>query len=120
MRFKRGVAVTAIALTSVLSVVGCAKDSGSSNSPTGGDAAGCKTVDKPAAASAQTTTSEATSNVDGSAMKVGLAFDIGGRGDASFNDSAATGLDDAIETSVSSRRTPRSSRPPTRRARTRS
>lgn len=98
MRFKRGVAVTAIALTSVLSVVGCAKDSGSSNSPSGGDsnAAGCKTVDKPAAASAETTSSESASSVDGSALKVGLAFDIGGRGDASFNDSAAAGLDKAI------------------------
>jgi basic membrane protein A and related proteins len=97
LRFKRGVAVTAIALTSVLSVVGCAKDSGSSNTTAGGDATGCKTVDKPAAASAETTSSEASTNVDGSAMKVGLAFDIGGRGDASFNDSAANGLDDAIE-----------------------
>ncbi len=98
MRFKRGVAVTAIALTSVLSVVGCAKDSGSSDSPSGSDnsAAGCKTVDKPAAASGETTTTEAGDKADGSAMKIGLAFDIGGRGDASFNDSAAAGLDKAI------------------------
>ncbi|GAB1508669.1 BMP family lipoprotein [Actinophytocola sp. KF-1] len=98
MRFKRGVAVTAIALTSVLSVVGCAKDSGSSNGGSGGDnsAAGCKTVDKPAAASGGTTTTDAGAQVDGSALKVGLAFDIGGRGDASFNDSAAAGLDKAI------------------------
>lgn len=98
MRFKRGVAVAAIALTSVLSVVGCAKDSGSSNSSSGdtSNAAGCKTVDKPAAASEQTTSSGATSSVDGSALKVGVAYDIGGRGDASFNDSAAAGLDKAI------------------------
>ncbi|MGB3441205.1 MAG: BMP family ABC transporter substrate-binding protein [Actinophytocola sp.] len=97
MRFKRGVAVAAIALTSVLSVVGCAKDSGSSNSPSGGDnAAGCKTVDKPAAASGGASTTEAATKADGSALKVGLAFDIGGRGDASFNDSAAAGLDKAI------------------------
>jgi basic membrane protein A len=98
LRFKRGVAVTAIALASVLSVVGCAKDSGSSNSPSGGDnnAAGCKTVDKPAAASGETTSTEASDKADGSALKVGLAFDIGGRGDASFNDSAAAGLDQAI------------------------
>ena len=98
MRFKRGVAVTAIALTSVLSVVGCAKDSGSSDSPSGSDnsAAGCKTVDRPAAATGGETTSDAATDVDGSALKVGLAFDIGGRGDASFNDSAAAGLDKAI------------------------
>jgi basic membrane protein A len=98
LRFKRGVAVTAIAQTSVLSVVGCAKDSGSSNSGSGGDnsATGCKTVDKPAAASGETTSTDAGTKVDGSALKVGLAFDIGGRGDASFNDSAAAGLDKAI------------------------
>ncbi|WP_246019364.1 BMP family lipoprotein [Saccharothrix australiensis] len=34
--------------------------------------------------------------VDGSALKIGLAFDIGGRGDASFNDLAAAGFDRAI------------------------
>jgi basic membrane protein A and related proteins len=98
LRFKRGVAVTAIALTSVLSVVGCAKDSGSSNNSSGGDsgAAGCKTVDKPAAASGQTSSSASGTKVDGSALKVGMAYDIGGRGDASFNDSAAAGLDKAI------------------------
>lgn len=99
MRFKRGVAVTAIALTSVLSVVGCAKDSASSDNPSGGQdgtAAGCQTVDKPAAASGQTSTEGAAADVDASALKPGLAFDIGGRGDASFNDSAAAGLDEAV------------------------
>ena len=99
MRFKRGVAVTAIALTSVLSVVGCAKDSASSNNQSGnqnGAAAGCQTVDKPAVAEGQASTSKSESKVDGSQLKVGLAFDIGGRGDASFNDSAAAGLDEAI------------------------
>lgn len=98
MRFKRGVAVTAIALTSVLSVVGCAKDSGSSDSSSGdtSTATGCKTVDKPAAASDQTSSSSSSETVDASALKVGVAYDIGGRGDASFNDSAAAGLDKAI------------------------
>jgi len=32
------------------------------------------------------------------ALKVGLAYDIGGRGDQSFNDSAAAGLDEATAT----------------------
>jgi len=32
---------------------------------------------------------------DGEAVKVGLAYDVGGRGDQSFNDSAAVGLDKA-------------------------
>ncbi|GAA4578777.1 BMP family ABC transporter substrate-binding protein [Planotetraspora phitsanulokensis] len=35
------------------------------------------------------------SGSDASSMKVGLAYDIGGRGDQSFNDAAASGLDDA-------------------------
>jgi basic membrane protein A len=98
LRFKRGVAVAAIALTSVLSVVGCAKDSGTSNNASGnsGSSEGCKTVEKPEAASGGATSSDAGAEVDGSKLKVGLAFDIGGRGDASFNDSAAAGLDEAI------------------------
>ena len=99
MRFKRGVAVTAIAMAGVLAVAGCAKDSGSSNGSSGSDnssAEGCKTVDKPAAATGESTSSDAGASVDGSALNVGLAFDIGGRGDASFNDSAAAGLDKAI------------------------
>lgn len=33
----------------------------------------------------------------GEGVKVGLVFDIGGRGDQSFNDSAAAGLDGAVE-----------------------
>ncbi|WP_435743540.1 BMP family lipoprotein [Nocardioides sp. SYSU DS0663] len=33
----------------------------------------------------------------GSDLKVGLAYDVGGRGDQSFNDSAAKGLDRAVE-----------------------
>jgi basic membrane protein A len=34
--------------------------------------------------------------VSGADIKVGLAYDIGGRGDQSFNDSAAAGLDKAV------------------------
>jgi len=36
-----------------------------------------------------------SSAAGGSGLKIGLAYDIGGRGDKSFNDSAATGLDAA-------------------------
>jgi basic membrane protein A len=99
LRFKRGVAVAAIALTSVLSVVGCAKDSGTSNGASGGTGGteGCKTVDKPPAAEGGAASEDPGATVDGSQLKVGLAFDIGGRGDASFNDSAAAGLDNAVE-----------------------
>jgi basic membrane protein A len=92
----RGIAVAAIALTSVLSMAACAKDSGGTNSAsTNGAAGGCKLADKPPAAAGSTSTGSSGDKVDGSALKVGLAYDIGGRGDASFNDSAAAGLDKA-------------------------
>lgn len=39
----------------------------------------------------------ATSSAPASTVKVGMAYDIGGRGDKSFNDSAAKGLDQAKE-----------------------
>ncbi|MGB9376669.1 MAG: BMP family ABC transporter substrate-binding protein [Mycobacteriales bacterium] len=64
MRRKRALALTAVLATAALSVAAC----GSSNSGGGGGGVSKKTV------------------------KVGLAFDIGGRGDKSFNDAAYTGL----------------------------
>lgn len=95
MRLRRGIALVAIALTSALSLVGCAKDSGNTTTnPPGQTASGCQKNNLPAAASAPTTTAGGE-KVDGSALKVGLAYDIGGRGDASFNDAAAAGLDRA-------------------------
>jgi basic membrane protein A len=91
----RGIAVAAIALTSVMSMAACAKDTGSSTSGSTNGASGCKLADKPPAAAASSSSASAGDKVDGSALKVGLAYDIGGRGDASFNDSAAAGLDKA-------------------------
>ncbi|QQQ80925.1 BMP family ABC transporter substrate-binding protein [Saccharothrix sp. 6-C] len=93
----RGLAVAAIALTSVLTMAACAKDTGGNNTGTGSTntAEGCKLADKPPAATATSSSAASGEKVDGSALKVGLAYDIGGRGDASFNDSAAAGLDKA-------------------------
>ncbi|GAA1223963.1 BMP family ABC transporter substrate-binding protein [Kitasatospora nipponensis] len=49
-----------------------------------------------AACGAKSTDSTTTSaGASGSGLKVGMAYDIGGRGDQSFNDSAARGLDKA-------------------------
>ena len=44
-------------------------------------------------------TDEGTEGTDAptSDVKVGMAYDVGGRGDQSFNDSAAAGLDQAVE-----------------------
>ncbi len=54
--------------------------------------------------SSSTTSSSASSSASGSAsaapkssIKVGMAYDVGGRGDRSFNDAAATGLDKAVK-----------------------
>lgn len=97
MRRMRGVAVAAIALTSVMSMAACAKDSTSSSAGGSGSGSssgsGCKLETPPTAAAAGSSTTTSSSKVDGSALKVGLAYDIGGRGDASFNDAAAAGLD---------------------------
>jgi basic membrane protein A len=92
----RGLAVAAIALTSVLSMAACAKDTGGTQgSGSTNTAEGCKLADKPPSAAATSSKAASDEKVDGSALKVGLAYDIGGRGDASFNDSAAAGLDKA-------------------------
>jgi basic membrane protein A and related proteins len=105
VRRSRVTTLAAVALTGALALAGCAKDSGggSSNPPAGGGsqtpgslAAGCKVSTPPAAAAATSSSSTAAGGkVDASALKIGLAFDIGGRGDASFNDAAGAGLDKA-------------------------
>jgi basic membrane protein A len=43
------------------------------------------------------TASEDLCDVEGDGPKVGLAYDVGGRGDQSFNDSAAAGMQQAID-----------------------
>lgn len=96
----RGTALAAAAMAGALVLAGCAKDSsGGSTSNTASSGAGassCVTADKPPAAAAGSSSATATGGkVDGSALKVGLAFDVGGRGDASFNDAAAAGTDKA-------------------------
>ncbi|WP_189153560.1 BMP family lipoprotein [Lentzea pudingi] len=93
----RGTAVAAIALTSLMVVSACAKDSGGGTAPTG-SAGGCEFAEPPTAPVASSTSAAAGGDkVDGSALKIGLAYDIGGRGDASFNDLAAAGFDQAIK-----------------------
>ncbi|MEV6244382.1 BMP family ABC transporter substrate-binding protein [Lentzea sp. NPDC051838] len=92
----RGVAVAAIALTSVMTMAACAKDSGGGSNTNTGSGSACEFATPPPAPAASNTSSAAGDKVDGSALKVGLAYDIGGRGDASFNDSAAAGLDKAL------------------------
>lgn len=97
MRRMRNAAVAAVAITSVLSLVACAKDSGPGGAP-GGNATGngCEKAAPPAAPAGSTSSSTTGTKPDAKALKVGLTFDIGGRGDASFNDAAAAGVDRAV------------------------
>ena len=44
----------------------------------------------------ETASSEPAASEGASGLKVGLAYDVGGRGDRSFNDAAAAGLDKAV------------------------
>jgi len=56
----------------------------------------CGSNDTTTGASSPAPTGAATSAAPQSDAKIGLAYDVGGRGDKSFNDSAAAGLDRAI------------------------
>ena len=60
-------------------------------------AAACGGDDTPGTTAAQATsaTSATTQAAAGEPIKIGLVYDIGGRGDQSFNDAAAAGLDKA-------------------------
>ncbi|WP_186383552.1 BMP family lipoprotein [Amycolatopsis acidiphila] len=85
-------------MVGVLALAGCAKDSGgsgNSNNNASGTAGSCVTAQPPAAPAAATSSSAAGAKVDASRLRIGLAYDIGGRGDASFNDAAAAGVDKA-------------------------
>ncbi len=88
--------LAAAVLTSALVVTGCARDTGTPQG--GGGAAGteCTRNPAPAAAGGAATPAPIAPNADASALRVGMAYDIGGRGDLSFNDSAAAGLEKAI------------------------
>ncbi|OLT47723.1 BMP family ABC transporter substrate-binding protein [Saccharomonospora sp. CUA-673] len=91
-------------MAGVLTMAGCAKDSGSGDAGAaggdggGGEAGSCVTQDAPAAPEGEAEPeAERNTDADASDLKVGLAFDVGGRGDASFNDAAALGVDEAVE-----------------------
>ena len=55
------------------------------------------TADEGTADEGTADTAEETGEPAGESFNVGLTFDIGGRGDQSFNDSAAEGIDRAVE-----------------------
>ena len=77
MRVSRGVKLGAVAVAVAMVLAAC---SSSSNSSSGGGGGGG---------------SSSASSAAKKEVKVGLAYDIGGRGDKSFNDLAAAGLEKA-------------------------
>ncbi|ANY10103.1 ABC transporter substrate-binding protein [Pseudonocardia sp. HH130630-07] len=82
----------AVGAVAVLALAGCARDTGGGGAAQGGE---CERVAPPAVPAASAQPAPEQPKADASALKVGLAYDIGGRGDASFNDAAAAGLDRA-------------------------
>ena len=60
-------------------------------------AAACGDDSSDSEESSDTTSATGDTTAEASDLTVGLAYDLGGRGDQSFNDSAATGLDQAVE-----------------------
>jgi len=70
--------IAAVALVGALALTGCGSDDGGGGATKGAAENKCKSA-------------------KGDGPKVGIAYDIGGRGDQSFNDSAVVGMDKAIE-----------------------
>ncbi|MEA2009192.1 MAG: BMP family ABC transporter substrate-binding protein [Actinomycetota bacterium] len=85
---KRG-ALFVLFLAFALIVAACSSDSDETTTTAAG---GDETTTT--AATEETTTT--AGSMAGEGIKVGMAYDIGGRGDQSFNDSAAAGLDRAV------------------------
>jgi basic membrane protein A and related proteins len=90
--------LAAAVLSSALVVTGCARDTGTPSAGGGATAGGtqCTRNAAPAASGAAASTAAPLPNADASGLKVGVAYDIGGRGDQSFNDAAAAGLERSI------------------------
>jgi basic membrane protein A len=99
---KRG-GLFVLLLAFALIVAACSSDSDDTTTTTAAAAGGDETTTTEAMAE-ETTTTEAMAEETtttaasgaGEGIKVGMAYDIGGRGDLSFNDSAAAGLDKAV------------------------
>jgi basic membrane protein A len=106
--FKRRGALFALLLAFALIAAACSSDSDDDTTTTAAAAAETTTTAAAAettttAAAAETTTTAAAAEttttaaeLSGEGVNLGMAYDIGGRGDKSFNDSAAAGLDKCI------------------------
>ncbi|MCW2867153.1 MAG: family transporter substrate-binding protein, partial [Marmoricola sp.] len=59
--------------------------------------AGCGSSSKSSGGSGSSASNDVCKTAKGSGPKVGVAYDVGGRGDQSFNDSAYQGLEKAVK-----------------------
>jgi basic membrane protein A len=93
---KRRGAFFALLLVLALVAAACSSsDSDSDSTTTTAAAATETTVAAATTTAAAATTTTVAESMAGEGVTVGMAYDIGGRGDKSFNDSAAAGLDKA-------------------------
>ena len=96
---RRVTSLVAVVATATLALAGCASSSsgGTSTTPSASTAAtSAAATDTASAAASPSDTGSASAAPAAGSVKVGLAYDIGGRGDKSFNDAAAAGLDKAV------------------------
>lgn len=94
MRRARSFSLLAGLAATVLAVAACSSPS-SSTSSSGTTTAGGGTTSAASSSGASGSATTSGGGVGSTAVKVGLAYDIGGRGDQSFNDLAAKALDEA-------------------------
>ncbi len=90
---------TLLALLAALAMIAAACGSDSAGSDAGSDGAGTETEadgTETTEGDTETTEAEEGSGEVSADFNVGLTYDIGGRGDQSFNDSAAAGMDLAV------------------------
>jgi len=75
---RRSTKIAAVVVAATLALAGCAKDDKKDSTSSGGNALDCEAA-------------------SGDGPKVGLAYDVGGQGDHSFNDAAAVGMAKAVD-----------------------
>jgi basic membrane protein A and related proteins len=102
LRISRGIKLGAFAVATAMVLTACGSSGGSGNSSSGGAGANTSaaSTNAPVSSGSAPATTDTSSTSTSAApqlksLKVGLAYDVGGRGDKSFNDLAAAGLEKA-------------------------
>ena len=80
---RRSTKIAVVLAAATLALAGCAKDDKDSDSDSSSGGSSSTTLD--------------CDSLSGDGPKVGIAYDVGGQGDHSFNDAAAQGMKEANE-----------------------